>query len=300
MDDYAQTPAEIKAGMLQLKKRERSLNLAIIVSMTLGLISLVAILTQQEMIYSFFGVNEYVQQLHVPVSADEYLTTFGEQRDYFWNFLSWISWIIIKLLSAFFGAFIVLSILKKIKYFQVKFQSLIMRFVSWLIAFIVIWGGVTYLQYADDDDPQAQYAQLVHYDRNIQQSAIAQHLRETNTTGTVADYLLAQTALLNQDKIVAKVYLERLIQAEKQQPSFEQYGFLPQQLWSMQYQVYGEARTPFAQKMLAQAHQAQTISVWLERILIVLVVLLSLMILICWMMRKAIKSRIKRINEIIS
>ena len=299
LDDYTQSPAEIKAGMLQLKQREKSLNRVMFVGVALSLIAGVGILTQHELIYSFFGVSESIQQLHIPVTADAYLTTFGEQRDYLWNFLGWIGWTILKLLSAFFGAFILMSLLKKIRYFQMKFQSLVMRFVTWLIVFLVIWGGLTYVQYADDNDPQAIYAQLVAYDRNIQNSAIAQHLNESNTDGVVADYLLAQTALLNQDTTVAQVYVGRLVQAELNDANFQAYGFLPEQLWSMQHQIYAEARTPLAKVMLPKAHQAAVFSLWAERILVGMMIALLGMTLIFWLMRRTIKNRINRINEII-
>ena len=293
-------PAEIQTGVVQLKQRQQRLGRLLLLSTGAGLLSAIGLAVNYDVVLSFWGLSEQVKQLHIPVTADDYLTMFGQQSDYFWNFMSWIGWLVLKVLSAFFGAFLVIHLLKKIKYFYLKFQSFVMKFVGWLIAFIGIWGSLTYVQYADEDHPQAVYAELVSYKDNIQQSAIAQHLKEAQIPVTVHDYLLAQTALLNQDNTVGQVYVNRLITAEKTDPNFQNYGFLAEQIWTMQHQVYGKAVSPTAIQINPKIEQAESIH---QIVQIVLIIFLSLSLLIAgsvWTIRYNIKGRIHRINSRIS
>ncbi len=50
---------------------------------------------------------------------------------------------------------------------------------AWLIAFILLWSGLTYVQYDLKDDESEAFQQIVHYDKNIQQSEIAQYLQQS-------------------------------------------------------------------------------------------------------------------------
>src|SRR5690606_40951951 len=85
-------------------------------------------------------------------------------------------------------------------------------------------------------------------------------IRDFHVTGvqTCALPILAQTALLHkpQDLSAAKPYVFNLVEAEKQDAKFEQYGFKPEQLWTMQQQIYGQAMTPVAKSVNTQVQQA--------------------------------------------
>ena len=251
----------IQSRLTQLKKRQHRVMLLSLTVTGIFIIALVASFTQQALVYSFFDLSQQVEQLHIPVAmADQLL--LDQQSDYFSNLLSWFGWLFLKIFTAFFGAFIFVRILKKFKFFQLRFRSLILRFVAWLIGFILIWSGLTYVQYDRTSDQAKAYAELVAYDQSIQQSQIAHELKNVDTPDAVKDYLLAQTALLHRpvDKETALPYVSHLIREERQDPHFIEYGFKPEQLWIMQQQLYGKVVTPLAQSVQKQADQAQQLS----------------------------------------
>lgn len=251
----------IESRLYLLKKRQHRVSLFSMVAVMICIISLIVSFTQTTLVYSFFGLGQQINQLHIPVAINDGLLSHS-QPDYFLSLLSWLGWLILKIFTAFFGAFIFVRILKKFKFFQWRFKSFILRFVAWLIGFILIWSGLTYLQYDSKSDDNQAYAELIAYDQNIQQSQIARDLRNSDVPDAVKDYLLAQTALLHRpiDKDAALPYVSGLIRAERIDPNFIEYGFKPEQLWIIQQQMYGKSITPLAQSVQLQANQAQKLS----------------------------------------
>lgn len=251
----------IESRLYLLKKRQHRVSLFSMLVVMICIISLIVSFTQTNLVYSFFGLGQQINQLHIPVAINDGLLSHS-QPDYFLSLLSWLGWLILKIFTAFFGAFIFVRILKKFKFFQWRFKSFILRFVAWLIGFILIWSGLTYLQYDSKSDDNQAYAELIAYDQNIQQSQIARDLRNSDVPDAVKDYLLAQTALLHRpiDKDAALPYVSGLIRAERIDPNFIEYGFKPEQLWIIQQQMYGKSITPLAQSVQLQANQAQKLS----------------------------------------
>lgn len=251
----------IESRLYLLKKRQHRVSLFSTVAVMICIISLIVSFTQTNLVYSFFGLGQQINQLHIPVAINDGLLSHS-QPDYFLSLLSWLGWLILKIFTAFFGAFIFVRILKKFKFFQWRFKSFILRFVAWLIGFILIWSGLTYLQYDSKSEDNQVYAELIAYDQNIQQSQIARDLRNSDVPDAVKDYLLAQTALLHRpiDKDAALPYVSGLIRAERVDPNFIEYGFKPEQLWIIQQQMYGKSITPLAQSVQLQANQAQKLS----------------------------------------
>ncbi len=87
--------------------------------------------------------------------------------------------------------------LKEFQFFRIRFQSFVLKFVGWLLSFILLWSGLTYVQYDLKDNDQAAYQKWVQYDKNIQDSRLAQELKEAEVATTVQAYLYAQAALLH-------------------------------------------------------------------------------------------------------
>lgn len=132
---------------------------------------------------------------------------------------------------------------------------------AWLIGWILIWSGLTFLQYHQQSDEAQAYAELVQYDQRIQTSPIFQYLQQAHSPQPVKDYLLAQTALLHRpiDKDAAVSYTSSLIRAERTDPHFE-YGLKREQLWTIQHQVYGKALHRW-RKVSMRKHVKQHVSV---------------------------------------
>lgn len=84
---------------------------------------------------------------------------------------------------------------------------------------------------------------IVHYEKHIQESELARYLQDADMATPVKAYLLAQTALMHHpaiDKDAAIPEVLALVKAEQQDPQFLQYGFKPEQLWTMQQQKFME------------------------------------------------------------
>jgi len=299
LDEYAVKPQDIKQGVVALKKRQRNLMLLGLTTSTVFIASLISLFFQQELVYGFFGLSTQVQQLHLPVSVDATLASIGDSPDYFFSLLSWFGWLIIKIFASFIGAFFVIGLLKKLRFFYVRFQSFVLKFVAWLIAFIVIWSGLTYWQHDLRNDRDDAYQQVVYYDSNINDSEIARYLADSEIAAPVKSYLLAQTALLHkpQDLSAAKPYVLNLVEAEKQDPKFEQYGFKPEQIWTMQQQVYGQAMTPVAKSVNMQVQQADQLSQITNLVIIGVAILSALLSLILFFLANSIKGRSLRIEQ---
>lgn len=299
LDEYAVKPQDIKQGVIALKRRQRNLMLLGLTTSTVFIASLISLFFQQELVYGFFGLSTEVQQLHLPVSVDAALASIGDSPDYFFSLLSWIGWLIIKIFSSFIGAFIVISLMKKLRFFYVRFQSFVLKFVAWLIAFILIWSGLTYWQNDLRNDQDDAYQQVVYYDSNINDSEIARYLADSEIAAPVKSYLLAQTALLHKpvDLSAARPYVAQVVEAEKKDAKFEQYGFKPEQIWTMQQQVYGKSLTPVAQSVERQAQQADEVTKIVNIVIIGIAILSALLSLILFLLAHSIKGRSLRIEQ---
>lgn len=299
LDEYAVNPQEIKQGVVALKKRQRNLMLLGLTTSTVCIASVIGLFFQQELVYGFFGLSTQLQQLHLPVSVDANLASIGDSPDYFFALLSWFGWLILKIFASFIGAFFLVGLLKKFRFFYVRFQSFILKFVGWLISFIVIWSGLTYWQYDLRNDREDAYQQVVHYDSNINDSEVARYLVDSDIASPVKSYLLAQTALLHKpvDLSAARPYVAQVVEAERQDNKFEQYGFKPEQIWTMQQQVYGKSLTPVAQSVDRQAQQAEQVSKITNVIIIGIAILFALLSLIIFVLANSIKGRSLRIEQ---
>jgi hypothetical protein len=302
LDEYAVRPQQIEAGLVTLKKRQRNVVLLGITTSVFLIASVIGLFVQQDFVYGFFGLTTQVEQLHLPSSIDAQLMDFGQQPDYFVNLLSWFGWLFLKLFVAFIGSFFVIHLLRKIRFFQIRFQSFVLKFVGWIIAFIVLWGGLTYVQYDLKSDHAGEYQQLVHYDKNIQESEISHYLKASEIATPVKNYLLAQTALLHQpaDRATAIPYVQALIQAEQQDPQFLSYGFKPEQLWSMQNQLFDKTITPMAQSVSQQVAQAKVLSTVVYWALLFAIALFLVMSLLLFVLSSNLKNRIQRIGQHLS
>lgn len=299
LDEYAVNPQEIKQGVVALKKRQRNLMLLGLTTSTVCIASVIGLFFQQEMVYGFFGLSTQLQQLHLPVSVDANLASIGDSPDYFFALLSWFGWLILKIFASFIGAFFLVGLLKKFRFFYVRFQSFILKFVGWLISFIVIWSGLTYWQYDLRNDREDAYQQVVYYDSNINDSEVARYLVDSDIASPVKSYLLAQTALLHKpvDLSAARPYVAQVVEAERQDNKFEQYGFKPEQIWTMQQQVYGKSLTSVAQSVDRQAQQAEQVSKITNVIIIGIAILFALLSLIIFVLANSIKGRSLRIEQ---
>ena len=299
LDEYAVNSQQIENGVVMLKKRQRNVMLWAITSSTIFLASVVAFFLQHDFVYSFFGITTELKQLHIPLSVDANLAELGQHRDYFSNLLSWFGWLILKLFVSFMGAFFVIHFLKKIRFFYVRFQSFILKFVGWIIAFIMLWSGLTYLQYDLNNKENDAYREAIHYEKNIQQSELAQYLQRSEVDEPVKAYLLAQTALLHQpiDKDAAIPQVLALVKAEKTDPDFFEYGFKPEQLWTMQHQLYGQSLTPMAKIVSRQVAQAEQMSSVVQILIIAAAILFGILSAILLLLSQHLKRRIFRVEQ---
>ena len=299
LDEYAVNPQQIESGVVALKKRQRNVMLLCISSTTVFLASVVALFLQHDFVYSFFGVTTELKQLHMPISIDSHLAALGQHSDYFTSLLSWFGWLILKLFVSFVGAFFVIHFLKKIRFFYIRFQSFILKFVGWLIALIVLWSGLTYLQYDLKHDENDAYAEAIQYDKNIQQSELAQYLQQADLDEPVKAYLLAQTALLHKpaDKDAAIPQVLALVKAEKSDPHFIEYGFKPEQLWTMQHQLYGKTLTPMAESVSRQVDQAAQMSAFVKILIIAVLIVSAVLSLILFFLAQHLKGRALRVEQ---
>lgn len=299
LDEYAVNPQQIELGVVALKKRQRNLMLLGITSSTIFIASVVALFLQHDFVYSFFGISTELKQLHMPMSVDANLAELSQHTDYFSNLLTWFGWLILKLFVSFVGAFFAIHFLKKIRFFYIRFHSFILKFVGWIIAFVVLWSGLTYLQYDLNNDDRDVYAEAIQYDKNIQQSELAQYLQQSDVDAPVKAYLLAQTALLHKpvDKDTAIPQVLTLVKAEKTDPNFIEYGFKPEQLWIMQHQLYGKTLTPMAESVSKQVQQAEQMSVVAKFFIIVISVLFAILSLVLFFLAQHLKARIVRVEQ---
>ena len=270
-----------------------------ILTCTLVVVTVASLVWQKEFIYRFFDLSTHVQALDLPYHVQE-LVPFKQPVDYFFNLLSWFGWLFLKIFVSLIGAFVLVGWVKKFKFFQQRFQAWSQRILAWVIAFILLWSGLSYLQYNWKDETEQAYQQWMSYQNNIVESQIAQDLQQANISANEKAYVLAQVALLHQpvDRNTANIYVNQLISSEKSNPvQFKQYDFKPEQLWVMQQQLYGKSITSITQPLDLRAQQAERISQIVKLILWGLIVLAVALSTVLYVLAKNFKNRRVRIIQ---
>ena len=297
IDDFSVQPIDQRLNVL--KKRQRHLMIWFILTCTLVVVTVASLVWQKEFIYRFFDLSTHVQALDLPYHVQE-LVPFKQPVDYFFNLLSWFGWLFLKIFVSLIGAFVLVGWVKKFKFFQQRFQAWSQRILAWVIAFILLWSGLSYLQYNWKDETEQAYQQWMSYQNNIIESQIAQDLQQANISANEKAYVLAQVALLHQpvDRNTANIYVNQLISAEKSNPvQFKQYDFKPEQLWVMQQQLYGKSITSITQPLDIRAQQAERISQIVKLILWGLIVLAVALSTVLYALAKNFKNRRVRIIQ---
>ena len=297
IDDFSVQPLDQRLDVL--KKRQRHLMIWFFLTSTLAVVTITSLFFQKEFIYRFFDLSMQVQALDLPYHVQE-LIPFKQPVDYFFNLLSWFGWLFLKIFVSFLGAFFLVSWAKKIKFFQQRFQAWTQRFLAWIISFILLWSGLSYIQYDWKDETKQAYQQWMSYQNNIVESQIAQDLQQADISSTEKAYVLAQVALLHQpvDRKTANIYVNQLIDAEKNDPLlFKKYDFKPEQLWVMQQQLYGKSITALTQPLDLRAQQAERVSHIVTVILWGIVILVLALSAVLYVLAKHLKNRRNRISQ---
>lgn len=297
IDDFSVQPIDQRLDVL--KKRQRHLMIWFILTCTLVVVTVASLVWQKEFIYRFFDLSTHVQALDLPYHVQE-LVPFKQPVDYFFNLLSWFGWLFLKIFVSLIGAFVLVGWVKKFKFFQQRFQAWSQRILAWVIAFILLWSGLSYLQYNWKDETEQAYQQWMSYQNNIIESQIAQDLQQANISANEKAYVLAQVALLHQpvDRNTANIYVNQLISAEKSNPvQFKQYDFKPEQLWVMQQQLYGKSITSITQPLDIRAQQAERISQIVKVILSGLMIVAVALSTVLYVLAKNFKNRRVRIIQ---
>jgi len=297
IDDFSVQPLDQRLDVL--KKRQRHLMIWFFLTSTLAVVTIASLFFQKEFIYRFFDLSMQVQALDLPYHVQE-LIPFKQPVDYFFNLLSWFGWLFLKIFVSFLGAFFLVSWAKKIKFFQQRFQAWTQRFLAWIISFILLWSGLSYIQYDWKDETKQAYQQWMSYQNNIVESQIAQDLQQADISSTEKAYVLAQVALLHQpvDRKTANIYVNQLIDAEKNDPLlFKKYDFKPEQLWVMQQQLYGKSITALTQPLDIRAQQAERVSHIVTVILWGIVILVLALSAVLYVLAKHLKNRRNRISQ---
>ena len=297
IDDLSVQPIDQRLDIL--KKRQRHLMIWFFLTSTFGVVIIASLFLQKEFIYRFFDLSVHVQALDLPYHVQE-LVPFKQPVDYFFNLLSWFGWLFLKILVSFIGAFLLVSWMKKFKFFQQRFQAWTQRILAWVISFILLWSGLSYIQYDWKDETKQAYQQWMSYENNIVESQIAQDLKQANISSTEKAYVLAQVALLHQpvDRKTANVYVNQLIFAEKNNPvQFKEYDFKPEQLWVMQQQLYGKSITALTQPLDLSAQQAERVSQIVNVVLWGMILLVAALSAILYILAKHLKNRRVRITQ---
>ena len=297
IDDLSVQPIDQRLDIL--KKRQRHLMIWFFLTSTFGVVIIASLFLQKEFIYRFFDLSVHVQALDLPYHVQE-LVPFKQPVDYFFNLLSWFGWLFLKILVSFIGAFLLVSWMKKFKFFQQRFQAWTQRILAWVISFILLWSGLSYIQYDWKDETKQAYQQWMSYENNIVESQIAQDLKQANISSTEKAYVLAQVALLHQpvDRKTANVYVNQMIFAEKNNPvQFKEYDFKPEQLWVMQQQLYGKSITALTQPLDLRAQQAERVSQIVNVVLWGMIFLVAALSAILYILAKHLKNRRVRITQ---
>ena len=297
IDDLSVQPIDQRLDIL--KKRQRHLMIWFFLTSTLAVVIIASLFLQKKFIYRFFDLSVHVQALDLPYHVQE-LVPFKQPVDYFFNLLSWFGWLFLKIFVSFIGAFLLVSWMKKFKFFQQRFQAWTQRILAWVISFILLWSGLSYIQYDWKDETEQAYQQWMSYENNIVESQIAQDLKQANISSTEKAYVLAQVALLHQpvDRKTANIYVNQLIFAEKNNPvQFKEYDFKPEQLWVMQQQLYGKSITALTQPLDLRAQQAERVSQIVNVVLWGMIFLVAALSAILYILAKHLKNRRVRITQ---
>ncbi|UUM26227.1 hypothetical protein NQU59_10930 [Acinetobacter colistiniresistens] len=297
IEDFSVQPIDQRLDVL--KKRQRHLMLWFILTSMLVVVSIASLFLQKEFIYRLFDLSTHVQTLDLPYHVQEFIP-FKQPVDYLFNLLSWFGWLFLKIFISFIGAFLLVSWVKKFKFFQQRFQAWSQRILAWVIAFILLWSGLSYIQYDWKDETKQAYQQWMSYQNNIVESQIAQDLQQADIEPTEKAYVLAQVAMLHQpiDRKTANSYVNQLIEAEKRNPvQFKAYDFKPEQLWVMQQQLYGKSITAITQPLDLRAQQAERISQIVNIILCGLLILAIALSTALYALANNLKKRRARISQ---
>ncbi|MDA0697893.1 hypothetical protein [Acinetobacter venetianus] len=295
IDEFSVQP--IDQRLVVLKKRQRHLMIWFFLSSALVLMTITALFFQKEFVYRFFDLSMHVQSLDLPYHVQD-LIPFKQPVDYFFNLLSWFGWLFIKIFVAFIGAFLLLRWAKKLNFFRQRFQAWTLRVVAWIIAFTLLWSGLSYIQYDWQDETEKGYQQWMSYKNNIIESQIARDLNQSNASATEKAYVLAQVALLHDpiDRKTANIYVNQLINAERNNPTeFQKYDFKPEQLWVMQQQLYGKSITLMTQPLDLRAQQAERIAQIMNVVLWGLLLVTIAISMVLYFLASHLKSRRNRI-----
>lgn len=295
IDEFSVQP--IDQRLVVLKKRQRHLMIWFFLSSALVLMIITALFFQKEFVYRFFDLSMHVQTLDLPYHVQD-LIPFKQPVDYFFNLLSWFGWLFIKIFVAFIGAFLLLRWAKKLNFFRQRFQAWTLRVVAWIIAFTLLWSGLSYIQYDWQDETEKAYQQWMSYKNNIIESQIAQDLNQSNASATEKAYVLAQVALLHDpiDRKTANIFVNQLINAERNNPAqFQKYDFKPEQLWVMQQQLYGKSITLMTQPLDLRAQQAERIAQIVNVVLWGLLLVTIAISMVLYFLASHLKSRRNRI-----
>ncbi|WP_417211058.1 hypothetical protein [Acinetobacter venetianus] len=295
IDEFSVQP--IDQRLVVLKKRQRHLMIWFFLSSALVLMTITALFFQKEFVYRFFDLSMHVQTLDLPYHVQD-LIPFKQPVDYFFNLLSWFGWLFIKIFVAFIGAFLLLRWAKKLNFFRQRFQAWTLRVVAWIIAFTLLWSGLSYIQYDWQDETEKGYQQWMSYKNNIIESQIARDLNQSNASATEKAYVLAQVALLHDpiDRKTANIYVNQLINAERNNPAqFQKYDFKPEQLWVMQQQLYGKSITLMTQPLDLRAQQAERIAQIMNVVLWGLLLITIAFSTVLYFLASHLKSRRNRI-----
>ncbi|MCU4583163.1 hypothetical protein KTJ32_19405 [Acinetobacter gyllenbergii] len=297
IEDFSVQPIDQRLALL--KKRQRHLMIWFVLASSLVVVTVASLFLQKEFIYRFFDLSTHVQVLDLPYHVQE-LIPFKQPADYFFSLLSWFGWLLLKIFVAFIGAFLLVSWVRKFKFFQQRFQAWSQRILAWIIAFILLWSSLSYIQYDWKDETEQAYQQWMSYQSNIVESRIAQDLQQADIAATEKAYVLAQVALLHQpvDRKTANIYVNQLISAEKTNPTqFKSYDFKPEQLWVMQQQLYGKSITSVTQPLDQRAQQAERVSQIINVILWGITILAIALSTILYVLAKNLKNRRVRITQ---
>ena len=80
-----QQQVEFEQGLVQLKARCNKMRASMMLSLMLGIMAVVALYFNQQLIYAFFEISPTLQQLHVPFSAQAVQDRIGGQNFDLWH-----------------------------------------------------------------------------------------------------------------------------------------------------------------------------------------------------------------------
>lgn len=292
---------QLKQGLTQLELRRRHMRMYMWLSAILTFVTLVTIFFNQKLVYAFFDIYTVIPQLHVPFTAHSINEYIGHSPNVFGEFFSWVFWLVLNSIISVIAASILIHYARKLSFFKQRLAHFLKRSLIWLLSVVVIWIGLTSVQAVirADQAEHEQYSEFIAYNSQIEQSKIYQYLQDSTIDNTVKNYLLAQTVLLHQpdDKDTALAYTAKLVQAEKQDRHFIEYGFKPEQLWTMQHQVYGKAVTPLAQSIQTKVSNAQQLAGYSQWLLIGILAVSASFSLIFYLLTAQFNRRIDRISN---